>query len=350
MTSYLLHVLLASACFKATGATYTLARDYTGANFYTGFQFFTEPDPTDGLVKFVSEHVANATSLAGIIDGDFASNAVYLSVDSRTIAPQGRRAVRVSSSQTFHHALVIADIAHMPGGICGTWPAFWMVGQNWPVDGEIDIIEGVNGATANTMTLHTNAGVVVNNGSDFDGHLQTANCDVNAPDQPQNAGCSIMDDSALTFGDEFNAHGGGVYATEWTSDFIKIWFFSRGSVPADIAVGRPSPSAAWGPPRATFQGNFNMDDHFKDLSIVFDTTFCGQWAGQVWSTSTCAALAPSCEEYVANQPQAFAQAYWAINSLQVFQDTGATANQSYSLNGSTQLARRRSGGSVLPTH
>ena len=31
----------------------------------------------------------------------------------------------------------------MPTG-CGTWPAYWLCGENWPYKGEIDIIEGVN--------------------------------------------------------------------------------------------------------------------------------------------------------------------------------------------------------------
>lgn len=37
----------------------------------------------------------------------------------------------------------------------------WMTGPNWPINGEIDIIEGVNSATVNGMTLHTDAGCSV---------------------------------------------------------------------------------------------------------------------------------------------------------------------------------------------
>ena len=151
-----------------------------------------------------------------------------------------------------------------------------MVGENWPNNGEIDIVEGVNDQFTNSMTLHTNEGVVVSNGTDFSGNLFTANCDINAPDQAANAGCSIGDISNLTFGADFNTAGGGVYATEWTSESIKIWFFPRGSFPDDITSSTPDPDANWGTPNSIFQGSFDMDDHFNNLSIIFDTTFCGQ--------------------------------------------------------------------------
>lgn len=34
----------------------------------------------------------------------------------------------------------------------------WMYGPNWPASGEIDIIEGVNLNTHNSITLHTSPG------------------------------------------------------------------------------------------------------------------------------------------------------------------------------------------------
>lgn len=34
----------------------------------------------------------------------------------------------------------IADIEHMPGGVCGIWPAFWMFGPNWPNSGLVFIV------------------------------------------------------------------------------------------------------------------------------------------------------------------------------------------------------------------
>jgi hypothetical protein len=49
----------------------------------------------------------------------------------------------------------------------------------------------------------------------------------------------------------------------------------------------------------------------------------GDWAGQVFHhDSTCAATASSCEDYVKYNPQAFADAYWTINSLRVYSENG----------------------------
>ena len=69
------------------------------------------------------------------------------------------------------------NIRHMPEG-CGyvnvyvewkmvnltasisTWPAVWEVGDDWPNQGEVDIVEGVNNVSPNQATLHTAAGKI----------------------------------------------------------------------------------------------------------------------------------------------------------------------------------------------
>jgi len=51
--------------------------------------------------------------------------------------------VRVESKKKYRGGLFLLDVNHMPTG-CGTWPAYWMCGDHWPHNGEIDILEGVN--------------------------------------------------------------------------------------------------------------------------------------------------------------------------------------------------------------
>jgi hypothetical protein len=59
---------------------------------------------------------------------------------------------------------------------------------------------------------------------------------------------------------------------------------------------------------------------------VFDTTFCGDWAGSVWSgDAVCASEAPSCQSFVQNNPSAFTDAYWLVNSLKVYQSNGGAS-------------------------
>lgn len=198
------------------------------------------------------------------------------------------------------------------------------MGPSWPANGEIDIIEGVNSQSSNSMTLHTGAGCSVSNNGMFSGQILTPDCDVDAPGQSTNAGCQIQTSNTASFGTGFNSEQGGVYATEWTSEAISIWFFPRSAIPADIGSGTPDPSG-WGTATASFSG-CEIDQFFNNNQIVFDTTFCGDWAGNVWSTDpVCSAKASTCQQFVQNNPSAFVNAYWSVNSLQVYQSSGQSS-------------------------
>lgn len=320
------------------GNTYTLADDYlrdTSALFID-FTFFTAKDPTAGFVKYVDLDTAVSTSLVAVLEGPSSSpfsngtQAVYVSVDSTSVTPAGRPSVRLTSNKSYNPGmLLIADIAHMPTG-CGVWPAFWAVGPNWPKQGEIDIIEGVNLQTTNSMTLHTSAGCTVANSSTaFSGTLLTANCDIDAADQGGNQGCQVMDAAPSTsFGAGFNAAGGGVFVTEWTAAVINIWFFTAAApLPASLTAANPS-TAALGLPAASFtDATCDFASHFSDLQIVLDTTLCGDWAGAdaVWSVQGCAAETgvATCQDFVANHPESFQEAFWGIRGLAVYEAVGA---------------------------
>ncbi|KAA8643526.1 hypothetical protein EYZ11_004286 [Aspergillus tanneri] len=295
-------------------AAYTLRDDY-GPSFFDKFTFFTAPDPTNGFVKYVDRQTAQNS---GLISTD---GSIRMGVDSTNVAPGGRQSVRITSNQAYDRGLFILDLDHMPGGICGTWPAFWLVGPNWPNNGEVDIIEGVNDQSKNKMALHTSDGCKIDN-TGFSGSLTTSNCFISAPGQDANAGCGIEAPSPQSYGTGFNGNGGGVFATEITGSAISIWFFPHGRVPGDIGSGNPNPSS-WGTPDGRFAGACDINAHFKGLQIVFDTTFCGDWAGGVWGSSGCASKAGSCQDFVANNPSAFTDAFWKINSLKVYQSNNA---------------------------
>lgn len=310
---------------------YRLQDDYAPSTFGSQFKFFTDADPTHGYVNYVSEAAASSSGLFSTTQ-----SSVHLGVDSANVVSagaRGRDSIRLESVKTYNAGtLFILDATHMPVG-CGTWPAFWLYGPNWPSSGEIDIIEGVNNQGQNSFAAHTNAGCTVStaatsSGSQaFLGQLSTSNCDVNAAGQATNAGCGIVSSQgASSYGAGFNANNGGVYATEWANEAISIWFFPRGSLPSDVTSGNPNP-ASWGIPQARFgTPSCDINQHFKDQSIVINTALCGDWAGGVWSQdSTCSAKASTCQEFVQNNPTAFQDAYWEISSLKVYQANGGAS-------------------------
>lgn len=254
-----------------------------------------------------------------------------MGVDSTNAASgRGRDSIRISSKKSYNHGLFVLDLAHMPAGACGTWPAFWLLGPDWPNNGEVDIIEGVNTQSVNNMALHTTPGCTITHTGAFSGNLETDNCDINAAGQGNNVGCSIRSASSDSFGNGFNSNGGGVYATEWTSEAISIWFFPRNAIPSDLTSGTPDPSG-WGQPSGQFTGGCDIDDKFKDQKMIFDVTFCGDWAGSVWSTdATCGPQASTCQSFVQNNPSAFKDTYWLVNSLKVYSNNGAAPAPSQS--------------------
>lgn len=210
-------------------------------------------------MNYVDGSTAQQDNLTSVNNG-----VVTIRSDSTNVASgRGRNSVRLTSYKQYTHGLVVLDLEHMPGSACGIWPAFWMTGPSWPNNGEIDIIEGVNYQSTNAMTMHSNSGCTM----------------VNKICQGFQ-GCGVQEGGPASFGDGFNSANGGVYAMEWTSTAINIWFFGRNNIPAGATGANPDPSS-WGSALASFQGGSgcNIDDHFNNNNIVFDTTFCGDWAG-----------------------------------------------------------------------
>ncbi|CAK7245371.1 MAG: hypothetical protein STHCBS139747_006951 [Sporothrix thermara] len=317
---------LASSLLAATAqaTSYSLVDNYNSTNFFTNFAFFDAPDPTNGFVEYTDAQTASESGLAGYVN-----NMVYLGADHTTANPtSGRASTRVTSNKGYDKGLFVADIQHMPVG-CGVWPAFWTLGANWPSGGEIDIIEGVNSQTTDSVTLHTSPGCTMSNsgsspGTQYSGGVSGVDCGANGGF----AGCSLQTTSTNAYGPAFNANGGGVYVMEMTSEAISVWFFARGSSQAASLAGNASPdTSSLGTPMAMFTG-CDIDQHFAAQQLIFDTTFCGDWAGAVWAQdSTCAPLASTCNAYVQQNAAAFVDAYWLINSVKVFQASGGSSQR-----------------------
>lgn len=212
----------------------------------------------------------------------------------------------------------------MPFG-CSLWPAYWSVGPNWPsggkypyplpsstlnsriLQGEIDILEGVHNQATNQYTLHTSEGCTASQGSlQVTGQPgQTTQCATIGGD---NTGCAYHDTDGRSYGEGFNAAGGGVFAHLWDRTGIKAWHFARSEVPEDIGSENPNPDA-WGPPAAFWSSETcNISDHFHDHALVIDTTLCGDWAGATYASAGCPG---TCEEAVAD-PGNFKSKFWPL--------------------------------------
>ncbi|GAB7349287.1 hypothetical protein MBLNU459_g8432t1 [Dothideomycetes sp. NU459] len=333
-----LFTLLSLALTSVSATSYSLSEEYSGSSFWSNFDFYTGSDPTEGWVDYVSYDTAVSTGL--IAD----PNVPTWGVDhTNVLDPSGttlRPSIRMTSKATWTHGLFIADIAHMPDSTCGVWPAWWTFGQsgNWPASGEIDIIEFVNNANNDLISAHTADSCTIS-GVNQTGVLQTSDC---ALSSGGSTGCSNAGSGSKSVGTGFNENGGGVYAMEWTSSNIRVWFFPRGSIPSGVTAENPDTST-FGEPVANIAGNCDIDTHFWDHAMVFDTTFCGSWAGAVFQDDGCPMTSgqgssSSCVNYVAENPSAFANSYWAINSIKIYQSGSTPAVASGASSSSTTAA------------
>ncbi|KAK7422731.1 hypothetical protein QQZ08_009355 [Neonectria magnoliae] len=125
-----------------------------------------------------------------------------------------------------------------------------------------------------------------------------------------------------SYGSAFNKANGGVYATWLEANSLKIYWWSRKNIPADITAGKPDPSK-WGTPASQFTGGkgCNVGKYFKGQTIILNTAFCGDNIDQDTWDGECRAStgAKTCDAYVTNSPGAFKQAYWLINSIKLYQ-------------------------------
>ncbi|KAG6068455.1 hypothetical protein E4U32_000608 [Claviceps aff. humidiphila group G2b] len=298
---------------------YALATSYAGEALLSGFNWFDAPDPSHGFVSYQSRPNAEGRGLYSV---DESTGVVRLGVDHTNVLPLtgGRPSIRLESKEAYNHGLFVADFLHMPPSQCGLWPAFWSYGSNWPNDGEIDLIEGANDQHRNILSAHTSAGCTLSKNLESKALTppRTANCDVGT----LNVGCAYdaPANDTSSYGDGFNAAGGGVYAMEWDSEYIKIWHFARSQIPRDIKTKKPDPKT-WGLPDAIFGGDScDVDKYFKDMSLVININFCGDWGSAVWGkTDGCGKYASTCSEFVAKNPSAFSNAYWDIRYIDAYE-------------------------------
>ena len=187
----------------------------------------------------------------------------------------------------------------------------------------------------------------------------STNCDTSFN---YNQGCGTQVRHPGSYGRDFNSGRGGFYALARSKEYgIKVWFWPRGAllvplgVRHDLGVVNPD---FWGQPTTYFPtgDNCGYEEHFDAHMFIFDLTFCvrsflhwasrgdylfrdtqGDWAGSptVWPQSGCSPMSCNdCESHfrpragpyadgdalpvVDQNPGAFVDAYWEVNSLRVY--------------------------------
>jgi len=124
----LFHASFTALALLGSTSAYELKHNYDATNFFDAdnFQFYGGWDKfTKGFANYVPIDEAYGLRMANITNGK-----VRLGVDAdnaldtfTTGEGSGRKSIRVEGVDEINNGLIVADIAHLPAGGCGQWPA-----------------------------------------------------------------------------------------------------------------------------------------------------------------------------------------------------------------------------------
>ncbi|TFY82176.1 hypothetical protein EWM64_g1826 [Hericium alpestre] len=275
-TGYAISLIFSWSLTASASSHFTLKDNFVGWDFFDSWKWETMDDPTHGRVNYVDLPTAQHANLTYVTDSTFVMRADH----TTKVAPQarGRDSIRISSIASYNDAVIVLDMAHMP-----------------------------EGARCDQIVV-------------TQGDTPTSNeCDASAN---SNTGCGVSLSNGASFGGPLNDRGGGVFVTRKTrAHGVQTWFWGQDdpSMPPEIRAGASSiePGSGWGQPSASFpMDDCEYDSHFNAHQMVFDLTFCGDWAGSAFATSGCGP--GTCEDLVNDHPEEFKGAYWTINAVRVY--------------------------------
>lgn len=305
---------------------YDIIRDYSGQTFFDGWDFYGSWDNlTLGDVWWLDASDAFAQGLAYVNSN---GNAI-IKVDNTSNVPfnQKRNSVRITTHDAYSlGSLWIFDVVHLPYG-CSVWPAIWSFGPNWPWDGEIDIMEGINLMSNNQMALHTVGGC----GQAPNAYLSQTGTTIQG-DCSHPEGCTVGENKPNSYQSGFAAAGGGVWAAQFDVSGIYMWFWSRPNIPPSILAATADSGidvSDFGTPSASYPSTTcNMPQFFSPQNLVIDITLCGSWAGvpSIYA-ATCSNTGPTgiCyNDHVVGNGANYNEAYFEISYVRAY-TTGEAA-------------------------
>ncbi|KAF9476798.1 hypothetical protein BDN70DRAFT_881992 [Pholiota conissans] len=334
-------------------AIYNPHIEYAGPTFFDKFAYYGNVDNTTwGNVTFLDQTDATAQKLT-FING--AGNAV-IKVDNTTTLTAGppgqavnRNSIRLTSLDSFGlGSLIIIDALHVPFG-CSVWPSFWTYGieTEWPLSGEIDIIEAINNMNNNQIALHTVQGCQQQQLTPPAQTGNTLETDCSVP-----RGC-IVAQPADSFGAGFAANGGGVFALQMEVSGIYVWYWNRAALPPNLqsaTSSTPIDTTSWGLPSAAYPSgpSCNITQFFPPQNLVLLTTLCGVWAGvpSIYS-NTCHTPTGDCfTDNVLGDGSNYVNAYWEIRYIRTYLSSNAIPSGSSS-SSPTSPSQTPTGGSTV---
>jgi hypothetical protein len=91
----------------------------------------------------------------------------------------------------------------------------------------------------------------------------------------------VAENKPNSYGADFAAAGGGVFAIQIDGTGIYEWFFSRPNIPTNIQQATTSSTidtSTWGIPTAAYPNSTcDMQKFFPPQQLVLLTTLCGVW-------------------------------------------------------------------------
>lgn len=294
-------ILILPSLFLLTSAKYTLNHQYNSTNFENEFdtkayQFGFGYDPNAKMIRTKNDLIYMET--------DFPK---YSSFET----------FYLTSKKAYSMGLFLFDIYHMPNRSCGIESGLSLVNIDEDMMSR-DYFRVINIGRLSkdkSISLSLETPCKIEKTGDYKGQLLENQCGSDSYDR---LSCMFNVKKGGVFGKEFNMHGGGVYAVELTQKAIKIWHFSRFSIPPDIFNEKPDPEL-WDLPLALFHGDCDFKEVFNNFMIIFRFDLCRHFHEDNWSQE-CTALTgfDSCENFL--KKGTLKNSHWLIKSVKIYKD------------------------------
>jgi len=280
---------------------YRLVWKAQGTRFFDGFDFQTV-DKNYGAAQYLdSEQAAKA--------GVAVAHETHAILRTGARVGSKRESVNIISKQGWQHFFMMVRFSHLPHG-CGLWPALWLLGlgKEWPLGGELDILEWANDAPeqvsfhvgdGNRCTLDSES--VHAHGEMPD--LNNMSYDCVTDYRRGKLGCAPNRYTDIS-GEQMSGMG-GVLAVESTAEHLKIFHIPEAELPSDIDTAQPRPwlwdkwVISYLPFALSNSKHPGSCPHSWDIisqqHLILNINMCGEWGGPTWK------LAKSCVNKVGPQ-------------------------------------------------